>query len=361
MRPTVLEVDLNNFMYNVEKIQEYVGEEIKLIPVIKANAYGTYINKRLDVISMFDIVSVALVDEAIELRNIGYSGEILVLNQPCIDEIDEIIHYDITIGLSDMFFLEEIGRRSEKIKVHLEMDTGMGRTGVLSNNVDMFIRKVKSYSNILVEGVYTHLSSADVDEEYTCMQLALFEKNISLLKDNFNLKYIHSSSSNGIINYNNSYFNAVRPGLILYGYESFEGCSNLIELKPVCKLKSKITFLKEVESGVSIGYSRGYITNKKTKVATIPVGYADGIRRSLSNKGWVVITGKKVPIIGKICMDSFMVDVTDLSDVKVGDVVYLFDNDMITIEDISKIYDTINYEVISTISNRVPRVFNELL
>lgn len=357
VRPTFLEIDLNNFLYNIEMIQNYVGNNIKLIPVIKANAYGTYINKRLDIISMFDIVSVALVDEALELRSLGYKGEILVLNQPYIDEIDKIIKYDITIGLSEISFLDEVGKRSDNIKVHLEVDTGMGRTGVLFDNIDMFIKRLKSYSNILVDGVYTHLSSADDDEEYTYMQLGLFEKCISLLKENFNLKYIHSSASNGILNYKNSYFNAVRPGIIMYGYESFIGSDKLIKLRPVCKLRSRITFLKEVEKGISIGYSRGYITNKKTKVATIPIGYADGIRRSLSNKGFVIISGKKLPIIGKICMDSFMVDVSSLDEVKVGDVVYIFDNDIITIDEIASLYDTINYEVISTISNRVPRVF----
>ena len=230
----------------------------------------------------------------------------------------------------------------------------MGRTGVL--DLDNFIFELKKYSNVIVEGVYTHLSSADSDYEYTDKQLEKFERSVVMLKEHFNLKYIHSSASNGLLNFKSSYCNTVRPGLILYGYESYPGVLNKIDIKPVCKLKSKITFLKEVEEGTSISYSRSYITNKKTKVATIPMGYADGIRRSLSNRGNVVVNNTIVPIIGKVCMDSFMIDVTNL-DVKVGDEVYLFDNELIKVEDIASIYDSINYEVISTISDRVPRKF----
>lgn len=354
MRPSVLEVNLNNFTYNVEQIQNFVGKDIKIMPVVKANGYGSHINMRLDIMNRFDIVAVALVDEAVNLRKIGYKKDIFVLNQPYSDEIDLIIENNITIGLSDLSFLEELGKRKDNVKVHIEIDTGMGRTGVLA--LDNFIFELKKYSNVIVEGVYTHLSSADSDYEYTDKQLDKFERSVVILKEHFNLKYIHSSASNGLLNFKSSYCNTVRPGLVLYGYESYPGVLNKIDIKPVCKLKSKITFLKEVEEGTSISYSRSYITNKKTKVATIPMGYADGIRRCLSNKGSVVVNNTLVPIIGKVCMDSFMIDVTGL-DVKVGDEVYLFDNELIKIEDIANIYDSINYEVISTISDRVPRSF----
>lgn len=354
MRPSVLEVNLDNFIYNVEQVQNYVGKDIKIMPVVKANGYGSHINTRLDIMNRFDIVAVALVSEAIYLRDIGYDKEIFVLNQPALEEIDLIINNNITIGLSDLSFLEELGKRKENVKVHVEIDTGMGRTGVL--DLDNFIFELKKYSNVIVEGVYTHLSSADSDYEYTDKQLDKFERSIVMLKEHFNLKYIHSSASNGLLNFKSSYCNTVRPGIVLYGYESYSGALNKINLKPVCRLKSKITFLKEVEEGTSISYSRSYITDKKTKVATIPMGYADGIRRSLSNRGNVVVKNTLVPIIGKVCMDSFMIDVTNL-DVKVGDEVYLFDNELIKVEDIANIYDSINYEVISTISDRVPREF----
>ena len=355
-RCSVLEVNLNNFIDNVEVIQKYVGDSKKIMPIIKANAYGTYINKRLDIINRFDIVAVALVEEAVELRELGYEKEIFVLNQSYVEEIDLIIDNNITIGISDISFLKELGSRKENVKVHIEIDSGMGRTGVL--DLDSFILEVKKYSNVIVEGIYTHLSSADDDFVYTEKQLSYFKECVLKAKNEFSLKYIHSSASNGLLNFKDDVCNLVRPGIILYGYESFPGVKDLIDIKPVCKFKSKITFLKEVEEGTSISYSRSFITSKKTKVATIPLGYADGIRRCLSNKGSVVVNGGKVPIIGKVCMDSFMIDVTDL-DVSVGSDVYIFDNDIIKVEDIASIYDSINYEVISTISSRVPRLFDK--
>lgn len=231
----------------------------------------------------------------------------------------------------------------------------MGRTGIIPNEVLAYIENLSK--NIKVEGVYTHLSSADCDDEYTKLQLNSFQEIVSKIKEKVNLKYIHSEASNGIINYSKGSFNLVRPGIIMYGYPSNEEVCKNINLIPVCKLKSKITFLKEVDAGVSISYNRSFITNRPTKVATIPIGYADGLRRTLSNKGEVLINGKKVKIIGKVCMDGFMADVTDIDNVKVGDEVYIWDNQVISLEDVAKKCDTINYEIISTISNRVPRVF----
>ena len=213
------------------------------------------------------------------------------------------------------------------------------------------------HKNIEIEGIYTHLSSADIDKEYTEKQLMYFERAVKKAKQILGeIKYIHCNASNGILNFTENSYNLVRPGMIMYGYEPFEGAKKKIDLKPVCKLKSKITFLKEVEEGTSIGYSRSYITRRKTKVATIPIGYADGFKRELSNKGYVLISGKKAPIIGSICMDGFMADVTDI-DVSVGDDVYIWDNENITLEEVAKLAGTMNYEMMSTIMHRVPRIF----
>ena len=173
------------------------------------------------------------------------------------------------------------------------------------------------------------------------------------------IQYIHAATSNGILYYPEGYYNIVRPGIILYGYKSSEGAKEKISLKPVCKLKSKITLLKTVEEGTSISYGRKFITKRKSKIATIPIGYADGFKRILSNQGHVIIRGEKVPIIGNVCMDGFMADVTDLEEVAEGDEVYIWDNKQITLEDIAKECNTINYEIISSISERVPRKFIE--
>lgn len=356
-RPTVMEVDLNSFRENIKNIKKYVDDK-EIMPVIKANAYGTHINKNLNILNMFDIVAVAMVDEAIDIRKLGYGKDIFILNQPYIAELNKIIDYDIVFGLSSSEFLEELLNIDKNVRVHLEIETGMNRTGINVNDLDWFIDKLKSNKNIIVEGVYTHLSSADYDEEYTNRQLQWFEDAVRVVKNSFDtIKYVHAEASNGILNYNVDVTNLVRPGLIMYGYETFEGVRDMIELMPVCKLKSKITFLKEIDSGEYVGYSNSYKTNKRMKIATVPIGYADGLNRMLSNKGNVVVNGIVVPIIGKVCMDSIMLDVTNVHDVIVGDDVYIWDNDKITLDDVAGECSTINYEIISTISDRVPRIF----
>lgn len=355
IRPTVLEIDIGNFKHNIEQIKKRLKPETKIMPVIKANAYGTYLNTRLDLINEFDIVAVAIVDEGVELRKLGYQKDIFVLNQPATSEINKIIEYDLVIGLSSPYFLKEVKKQNRQIRVHIEIETGMGRTGINMEQLEQFIEDMK---NVKTEGIYTHLSSDDIDEEYTRKQLEIFEKAINIIENKEkDIKYIHASASNGIINYPEAHYNLVRPGIILYGYESGEGIKEKISLKPVCTLKSKITFLKTVKEGTSISYERKFITKRESKIATIPMGYADGLKRNLSNKGHVVIKGKKVPIIGNICMDGFMVDVTDLDEVEIGDKVYIWDNDQITLEEIASKCGTINYEILSTISERVPRKF----
>jgi len=357
-RPSVLEIDVDAFKYNIVRIRQKVGQDVKIMPVIKADAYGTQINKLTSLMNKFDIVAVAIVDEAIALRKQGFDKEIFVLNQPYKDEIDKIVDYNITCGISSDSFLEELGRREEEVTVHIEIGTGMGRTGINPARVKEYIGNVKKYENIKIEGIYTHLSSADIDEEYTKKQLNSFKNAVEDAKELVgDLKYIHASASNGILFFPDSYYNLVRPGIIMYGYESCDRTNEIIDIRPVAKLKSKITFLKEVKAGTSIGYSRSYITDRDTKVATIPIGYADGLKRALSNNGNVVIKDVLCPIIGNICMDSFMVDVSHLKDVSVGDDVYIWDNDNITLEEVAKKCNTINYEILSTISPRIPRVF----
>ena len=355
-RPTVMEVNLKNFEYNISKIQEMVGNNVKIMPVIKANGYGTYVNKRLDILNKFEIVAVATVDEGVYLRNLGYTKEIFVLNQPFEAEIDKIIEYNIVVGISSYSFAEKLAETNKDVTIHVEIGTGMGRTGIHPYKVDAYLNSLAK--NIHVEGIYTHLSSADIDDDYTKKQLKSFNDAVKTAKEILgDIKYIHAAASNGIVNYPESHFNLVRPGIIIYGYAAADDTLEKIDIKPIAKLKSKITYLKTVKEGTSIGYSRSFITKRETKVATVPIGYADGMRRTFSN-GWeVLIRGKRAPIIGKVCMDGFMVDVTDVEDVTLGDDVIIWDNENIKLEDLAHKCDTINYEILCTISERVPRVF----
>ncbi len=352
MRPTIMEVDLTKYRNNISKIRKYANKEI--MPIVKANAYGTYLNKNIDLMNEFNILGVALVDEAVSLRKAGYKNDILVINQPYKDDLKDIEKYNIIIGLSSFEFLKEV---KSKIRVHLEIETGMNRTGIKLSELDDFIKQVKQNKNIIVEGVYTHLSSADYDSDYTKMQYEIFGKALAIIKDNFDsIKYIHTDASNGLLKYNNTITNLTRVGIIQYGYYSYPEAKEYIDLEPIAKLKTKITFIKRVKKGESISYSRKYIAQKDSIIATIPIGYADGFRRSLFDSN-VIINSKKVKIVGTICMDSCMIDVTDINDVTVGTDVYIWDNQNITLEEIASKCSTINYEVMTSISERVPRVF----
>lgn len=355
----IMEVDINAFWHNINEIKKTLDSKTNIMPVVKANAYGTYLNERLDVLNEFEIVAVANVNEAKKIRNSGYEKEIFVLNQPDSSELDEIEKYNITIGSSSIHFLENAVQKSSKIKVHIEIETGMGRTGVYFKDLNKFVDIIKNNKNIKIEGVYTHFSVADYDLDFTNSQIEEFEKAVKYVKSVFKdeIKYIHAQASNGILNTKISCCNLIRPGIIMYGYESFSGANEKINLKPVVKLKSKINYIKIVQKGESISYGRKFIAEKKTRVATVPIGYADGIRRCLTNKGEVVINGKKAPIIGTVCMDSFMVDITEIPNIEVGNEVYIFDNKIIKLDDIAEKCDTISYEILTGFSNRIERKF----
>lgn len=355
-----LEVDTNKFINNIKQIKGYIGDNVEIMPIIKDNAYGTYINEKIDILKKAEIkiVAVAIVDEGIKLRENGYDGEIFILNQPLKQELDSIAKYDLIVGIGSIEFLKEIGKKENSYKIHIEIGTGMGRTGIHPRRILEYLEEVEKYPNIVVDGIYTHFSCSDCDEHYTNAQINSFEKALEVVRDKVStLRYIHCCNSAGIINFKKAHYNLVRPGIILHGLYPTEDLKSKIKLEPTTKLKSKISFIKEVEKGTSISYGRSYITKDKTKVATVPLGYADGIRRAMSNTGKVVVNGKVVPIIGKVCMDCFMIDVTNLEDVKVGDDVYIWDNEKITIEDVANIYDTISYEVLVSISARVIREF----
>lgn len=360
-----LEVSLANIENNIEKIKERMGSSVTIAPVIKANAYGlgTRGLKETFEKESVSILVVATIEEGIKLRNEGYMQEIITLNELLPYEVSDIVKYNLVPGVSDInvaYALNEEAIKNNKIiNIHVEVDTGMGRVGKKPEEMLAFVKEIARLGNVKIEGIYTHFSSADSDEEYTKMQIDKFNSVLNdLEKEEFKFKYIHAAASSGILNVKNARFNMVRPGIITYGYMPNKEMKNEIGLSPCARLVSHVVFVKEVESGTSIGYSRKYITNGKRKIATIPLGYADGIRRALSNKGRVYINGKYAPIVGNICMDNFMIDVTGI-EANVGDEVILWDNENITVEEIADLCDTINYEVLCGISGRVKRIYVE--
>ncbi len=357
-RQSILEISTSAFKHNVNEIKRLIGPNKDIMYVMKANSYGTYLNKNISLIKDFKIIATAIVKEAVELRDLGFKNEIFVLNQPYLEDIDNVVNHNVTIGVADLKFIKELSKRKESFTIHLELETGMGRTGFNINDLDEALKYLKTTKNILVEGIYTHLSTADKDKEFTSTQMSIFEQGVIKVKEYYpNIKYIHAEASNGILNVNSSLCNLVRPGILLYGYTPTDTMPTKIDLQPVAKLKSHILFLKEVPKGTSISYGRTFITPKKMTIATVGIGYADGIRRNLSNKGQVVVKDTLANMVGTVCMDSFMIDVTNIKNVKVGDYVYIWDNKNITLEEVAQECNTINYEILSTISNRVPRVF----
>ena len=348
---TVLEIDKSIFLENAKKIEEYIYPK-KIIPVVKANAYGTYLNEEIDIMNHFSILAVARTEEGVFLRNKGYNKEILILNEILEEEIDNAINNNLTIGLSRIDLVDKINK---PLKVHLEIETGMNRTGININDLEAFIKKIKTNKNIIVEGIYTHFSSADNDNNYTNKQISIFQKAVNITKASFNLKYIHSQASAGILNFDDKVSNYTRPGILLYGYTPFEGARKIIPVKEVAILKTKISFIKEVDKDEKISYNGTYITPHKMVVGTIPIGYADGLRRILSNNGEVIVNNTKCKIIGNICMDSCMIDITN-TNAKIEDDVYIWDNKLITLEEISKKCNTISYEILATISKRITRI-----
>lgn len=364
MRATKMYVDLSAIDFNLKSIKSKLKEGTNIMPVIKATAYGTGDIGLKDTLlkNNIKIVAVALTEEGVNLRNHEFKMPIVILNQPVEDEIPYIVDNNLTPGIAVLDFAKKLNEYSLTkqvvTNVHVEIDTGMGRIGVKPNEAVSFIKQLKNLSNINVEGIYAHFSSADTSEEYTNMQIKNFEFVVNELKnENIKIKYMHTCNSAGIICYPQAHYNLVRPGISIYGYYPDESMKNKIELRPSAVLKSKISFIKNVDIGTSISYNRKFITKRKSIIATVPLGYADGIRRELTNKGKVCVNGKFAPIVGSVCMDSFMIDVTDIPNLKIGDEVVIFDNVNITLEELARDCHTINYEILSCISNRVPREY----
>ena len=352
-------VDTEAIKSNLIEISKLLTNKTKIMPVIKANAYGLGVKEIIKIIEKLniDIVAVAIVDEGVNLRRIGYKGEIFILNQPYIEEIPAISENELTIGVSALSFIEGLQKYPDEFKVHIEIGTGMGRTGIHPKRCGELIDKILQYKNIKIEGIYTHFACSDCDEEYTNQQICSFEKALKVANEKLELKYVHACNSAGVIDFSKAHYNLVRPGLMMYGYLPNETLSQKVSLKPCSVLKSKVTFIKEIEKDFYIGYAKSYRTTKRTTVLTIPIGYADGLKRLLSNNGFVVINNVLAPIIGNICMDSFMVDGTNIPNVDVGSDVYIWDNELITLEDVAKRCQTINYEIISSITDRVRRKY----
>lgn len=369
--PARLEVNLKNLKNNVFSIKKYMksvnSSNVELLAMVKADSYGAGIlevSKALEEIGV-NYLGVAYLKEAKLLRQNGIKSGIVVFSGLLPEELEAGVKLECSYAISNIEIatsLNNIAKKyDKKVKVHIAIDTGMGRIGVLPKDISSFASKIKELENLEVEGIFSHFSSADTDISYTNKQNNIFKECIEEIeKAGIKAKFIHICNSVGITNFENSYNNMVRLGIGMYGYlDKKQTQKNGINLKGIFRLSAPICDIRKIEKGSAIGYSGTYITDRETVVATLQIGYADGLNRALSNKYVLDINGKKAKILGNICMDMTMIDVTDVVGLKVGDYVNIFDFEDGKLNEIADICNTINYEIISTIGKRVERIYIE--
>jgi alanine racemase len=364
--PAKMYVNLKNIKYNLDNIKKKINDDVTIIAMVKADAYGLgdiEVSKFLNTLGI-NFLGVAIVDEGVHLRKNLINSNILVTGQFLNEDVQNILDYDLTVSVSNVDLLkklnEQASKQNKQIKIHIKVDTGMTRLGFNINEIIDNVKFIKNnFKNIIIDGIYTHLSSADMDDDYTQNQLNDFDNIIKLLTENgYSFNYIHALNSSGLLKHPKYSYNAIRIGDILYGYYPDESLRNYISLKPAVKLTAPIINLRNINCGCSISYSRTFKSDTEMKIATIQMGYADGLDRKLSNKLSVYINNTPCRIVGNICMDMCMLDVTNVANIEIGDYCTIIDYDD-SIYNVADIIGTINYEVISRISKRVKRIYLE--
>lgn len=366
-RPVWAEVNLAAIAHNVRQIKEYIKPGTKICAVIKADAYGhgTSAVVRTALSAGVDYLGVAILNEAINLRQDGVTVPILVLGYTPPQQAVRIVDNNVTQTIFDYKLAEAISQAAmavgKKSKVHIKIDTGMSRIGIRPEDAGDFAAAVASLPGLEVEGVFSHFANADsADKSFAWEQFSRFKRALALIEaKGIKIPIRHIANSAATLDMPETHLDMVRPGIIMYGLWPSDEVSRRIDLKPAMKFKAKISFVKEVPAAVSISYGREYFTKTVSRIATLPVGYADGWTRQLSGKASVVIRGKRAPIVGRICMDQCMVDVTHIPGAAQGDTALLFGGDQLPAEEIAEKLGTINYEVICLVGKRVPRHYIE--
>ena len=369
LRPVWAEVDLDKLAYNMREIRKIAKSE-NIIAVVKADAYG---HGAIDVAPVLlqngaNRLAVAVISEAVELRRSGIECPIMILGFTPPNLIDDLLKYNIEQAVFSYEYAKELSSMAKKqnkiARIHIVVDTGMARIGYLPNDESAEeVYNISKLSNIFIEGMFSHFSVADEkDKTYTYDQVKKyndFYEKLKVKKVNINIRHIANSAA--IIDLPEIHYEAVRPGIILYGYyPSEEVKKDNINLKPVMTLKTNIVHIKTLPPGEYVSYGRKYKTEKESIIATLPVGYADGYTRLLFQKGKVILKGEFAPVVGRICMDQCMIDVTEIPGVKIGDEVILMgedENNKFTADTIAGLIGTINYEIVCMIGKRVPRVY----
>lgn len=361
-------IHLDSINYNISQVKKQLKPDTKILAIVKANAYGhgalRIATEIKDEVYGF---GVATVREALELRHNGIKNFILVLGYVSAAEYEDMIDNDITFTIATREMAEDISEYALKANksalCHIKINTGMNRLGFTANDETVnVIKMLYKLPNIKWDGIFMHFATADeANKEYSHRQFERFMNVINKLsEDNITFPIRHCANSAAIIDMPQYQLDMVREGIVLYGLKPSEEISDKPEFKPVMEIKSHIIFINDLACGESISYGRSFVTDKPMRVATIAIGYADGYPRSLSNKGYVLVRGQKAPILGRICMDQMVVDVTYIPDAKVEDVVTIVGKDgdkEVTIEELSRLSGRFNYEFVCDISERVEKKY----
>ncbi|ADQ13828.1 alanine racemase [Halanaerobium hydrogeniformans] len=367
-RPVWVEIDLNNLKFNIKEIKKTLNSDTIFTAVVKADGYGhgAVPTAEAAIEAGADRLAVAIPEEGIELREAGIAAPIEILGELLPEQLPELIRYDLIPTISKFKTAERLNNLCAgynlKKKIHLNIDTGMNRVGVNYKKALPLLKKITELPNLEIEGIMTHFARADeLEKEYTLIQWERFNQLIEKLEaENIEIPIKHCANSAAVIDFPEFALDMVRAGIMIYGLKPSPDLKNNFNLKAVLSWKSRIVRLKDVPAGEGISYGSEYITPKREKIATIPLGYADGYARILGNKASVLVKGKRAPIRGRICMDQFMVDVSGIEGVKVGDEVVLIGSQnglSLSADKLAEQAGTINYEIVSRISKRVARIY----
>jgi len=373
-RPAWAEVNLNNIKDNLRFIRTLIPKSTKIMAVVKANGYGHGMIKAAQaaIKAGTERLGVVSVEEALELINNNIKTPIHLLSEPPISSVKVLVKNSTNNSLiiSAVYtknfvraLSKEASGKNRKCLVHLKVDTGMHRVGISIEKAVDLVKYISSLPNIEIEGLFTHFACADDPENsYTLLQFERFLKLKKILeKNNIKFKIYHCANSAATLNFPQTHMDMIRIGIAMYGLRSSKKTFSP-KLKPVLSLKARISYLKTVKKGEGISYGLTFITQKRSSIATVPIGYADGYSRQLSNKGVVLVKGKRVPVVGNVTMDQIMIDVTGIDEVKIGDEVVIVgnqENEIIEVNELSKSLNTIDYEIVCSIKKRVPRIYKE--
>lgn len=376
LKRTWAEIDLNHLAFNVNEIRKCLPETTRMMGVVKADAYGhgdRYIAKEMENLGLRNF-GVSNLEEALSLRKSGVESDILILGVTPASAVTKLAKNHITQTVYSLEYAQKLNeaakREDVRINCHMKLDTGMGRIGFRAGEDFIATEEMISacnLSNLDFTGIFSHFSSSDdISEEgicYTKKQIEHFDKTVAVLEQqgiHFDVKHLQNSA--GVLNYRDCHYDMARVGVILYGLslDTLPGCA--IPLKPVMSIRSAISMVKTVHKGDCISYSRRFTAEREMRLATVPIGYADGYLRAFADKGRMIVRGQYAKIVGSICMDQLMLDVTDIPDVKAGDIATVVGADgncQVTFGELAEIAGTIHYELACLISRRVPRVYRK--